>query len=124
MQYADEFEDNIRKMYVILSRSNCVGHNILSFDFPFCRQFLQRNGMPATEANRYIDTMRLYRPMFGKNIKLGKLANTLGYSDMLIDVTCNAWFNTPGHAHDARWDATATAMILAKAKAEGWLDNV
>lgn len=119
-KYALDFDDNIRRMYVILQRSNAVGHNAAGFDFPFCRQFLKKNGMSDIIPTSMVDTMNVYRPVYHKKMKLGELAHSLGFTDKLITAMSSSWFGGDGaQAHDSRWDATATALIMAKARREG-----
>jgi DNA polymerase III alpha subunit (gram-positive type) len=119
-QYSDQFDENVRKMYVITQRGNLVGHNIDQFDLPFCIKFAERNGMPSITPLRTHDTMRLYPP----RKKLGVLAEKLEISPIVIDSVTEGLFGDAGQAHDARRDAVTTMLIFAHAKREGLISDV
>jgi DNA polymerase III alpha subunit (gram-positive type) len=119
VQYKDQYESNLRKMYVILQKGNLVGHNLLQFDFPFCESYLLRNGMPQLEPLDLIDTMKLY-----KRRKLSVLAEELNINLDIIGSVAKDMFGEANGAHDGRWDVTATMMIFARAMREGRVTNV
>jgi len=120
-EHADEFEDNLRRMYTILSGADVVGHNCNSFDIPFCRQFLARHGLRDMNVNNGYDTMSIYHPVFKKRMKLENLAQELGITEEIITMCCNMWFGENSHAHDARYDVTMTELIFAQALRTGVL---
>ena len=117
--YEKDFDDNIRRMYVLLSHSNVVGHNVNNFDYPFCSQFLNKFGMQGTVPAMSFDTMLIYKFKHKKRMKLGVLAEAEGFTKHVIDACCSAWFGETTQAHDARYDVTMTALLFMKAKNEG-----
>jgi DNA polymerase III epsilon subunit-like protein len=49
----------IDKHFGIDNALNLLGHNVVTFDMPFFRQFLERNGLPFKFAHRHCDTFSL-----------------------------------------------------------------
>jgi DNA polymerase III alpha subunit (gram-positive type) len=124
VQYKDDFDTNLRKMYVILQKSNLVGHNVSQFDYPFCKSYLDRNGMPTITPLSLNDTMKLYMNKFKKRMKLTVLLEQLNINPDIVTSFTNNLFGTIRSSHDARWDVVATMFLFARAKREGLVADV
>lgn len=120
-EYADDYEDNLRRMYTILAGADVIGHNCDSFDIPFIRQYLARKGLEGMNVNGSFDTMSIFRPVYKKKMKLGDLAASLGITPDLVDMCCKGFFGVDSQAHDARYDVTMTELIFAQAIRRGVL---
>jgi DNA polymerase III epsilon subunit-like protein len=121
-QYAAEFDGNVRRMFVLLNRANIVGHNVRKFDYPFCRSFLERNGMRITKdydvlfaPNQVHDTLEIYKSVVKGKKNLGSVLAETGISESNVTAMSKAWFKGGDGAHDARWDATAAALLFVRA---------
>lgn len=113
-QYEDDFRKNILKMFSVLNRANVCGHNLIHFDCPFVKRWLQRMGLPGLEYGVVQDTMLAYRPITKRSrIKLTKLADMCGLTDESIKYATSIWFNTGNdtYAHNAAYDVSMTALL-------------
>ena len=120
-KYADEFETNIKKMYIVLSRCNAVTFNGEHFDIPFCNAWLRKFGFPDIIPNRSYDVMKIYQPVFKKRVKLVSLPERIGLSTDIIAAVSKSWFGYSGESHDASYDVTATALGFSYAIKQGYV---
>ncbi|MDR1523253.1 MAG: 3'-5' exonuclease [Endomicrobium sp.] len=111
-----DFFESIKEIYIKLNKSILVGHNMLSFDLPFLNQFLARYELPMVSPVLCFDTLKLFKPIFKKSMKLKELATQSGFTDELVSFMTERWFGVKAQTHDARWDVTATALLLIKAR--------
>lgn len=121
-QYEDQYNENLIKMYTTLQYGNLAGHNCKGFDIPFASQFLTREGLPLLRPNDCLDTMILWRPTFGKRMKLVELPKALGYTEeQILRMTKLLFKDKAGNLrpHDACYDTVATMLCLRKAAAKG-----
>lgn len=112
---ADKFQENIIKMYTVLAYNTVVGYNNDSFDNPFAKNWLARQGLPNLTIGRSVDMMKVCKPLHGKaRIKLTTLCEKLGYTPDVINQVNSFYFNTndTSRAHEAGYDVTATAMLV------------
>lgn len=122
-QYEDMFEENIVKMYALLNRARVVGYNNLEYDDPFVTTWLRRNGMSSFAIGASRDVMQIFKPIYKRSaIALVKLIpfvaehGILDLSDEIVGSVASMWFGEDANgAHDARWDATATALLVQHA---------
>lgn len=119
-KYKDDYETNLKKMYITLARSNAVTFNGDNFDIPFCNTWLKKQGMLDINPNRTYDVMRIYQPVFKKRIKLVALPEKIGLQKELIEAVAKSWFGYSGGAHDASYDVTATALGFSYAIRNGY----
>ena len=113
-QFEDQFRPNLLKMFSVLNRANVCGHNSNSFDCPFVKRWLQRQGLGGLEFGIMQDTMLGFRPITKRSrIKLTKLADMCGLSDETIKYATSIWFNVGNdtYAHNAAYDVAMTALI-------------
>lgn len=111
---ADKFKENVIKLYSVLNRANVIGHNAISFDFPFVKNWLQRQGLVDFEFGIQQDTMIAFRPITKRSrIKLTVLGDMFGITPEQINYAKNLWFGEDEavHAHDARYDVALTALL-------------
>lgn len=114
-QFKDDFEVNVKKLYIILSRGNVVHFNGDGFDIPFCTSWLTREGMPRLTINRSYDVMKIYRPVLKKKPALSDMPMYIGLPLETIDLVSRKWFNYTGKSHDASFDVTETALAFTNA---------
>lgn len=113
-QYEADFKGNMLKMFSVLNRANVCGHNLIHFDCPFVKNWLQRQGLPGLEYGVVQDTMLAFRPITKRSrIKLTKLGEMLNLTDESIKYATSIWFNTSKDttAHNASYDVALTALI-------------
>lgn len=113
-QHKDKFRENVIKMFSVMNRAKVCGHNAISFDCPFVRNWLTRQGVPGLEYGLMQDTMLAFRPVTKRSrIKLGKLADMLGYTQESIKYVSSLWFGTDDsvNAHNAAYDVAVTGLI-------------
>lgn len=121
-QYADDYEQNLLHMYTVLQRGNLVGHNSNSFDIPFARQFMLREGFPIIQPEICYDTMLLWKQPFGKRMKLSALPAALDIPEERIIHLAQIVFKVHAgdlRSHNACYDVAATACCLQAAVAKG-----
>jgi DNA polymerase III alpha subunit (gram-positive type) len=121
-QFADQYETNLKKMYITLQRANVVGFNSQSFDDVFSNTWLKRMGMPAIEFNNSYDVMRIFHPVFKRNCKLVDLPGRINLTPEIIQAIACGWFGEARGPHDASYDVTATALSFAYAVRKGYVD--
>lgn len=112
-QYEDKFEENIIKMWTVLSGANVIGHNVEKFDCPFATNWLAKFGLTGLRFGVIQDTMKAFKPMFnGHGVKLTKLCDTCMINPEAIRQMSSVWFPEENNlqAHNACYDVTATAM--------------
>ncbi|GEK90616.1 helicase C-terminal domain-containing protein [Alkalibacterium kapii] len=97
---APYFEDIAQPIHRLLEDTIFVAHNV-AFDFDFLNESFKRAGMPALDIPA-IDTVQLSQILFPKeeSYRLKNLTASLGY--------------TLDYAHNALFDAKATAYLLKK----------
>lgn len=122
-QFENEFENNLKKMYIMLARCNAVTFNGNTFDIPFCRTWLQRMGMPYLDVTCSYDLMKILRPVYGKNIKLASLPERLDIPEEVLDTLCTQWFGNAKGAHDAGYDVTMTAVGFMNAVNNNYVEK-
>lgn len=114
-QYADDYDKNLRKMYIAMSYSALVGFNsgwigndglIHGFDYSICKQFLIRNGLYEPKVLEFNDVMK----MAGRRIKCTALFDKLGLSRELAEAYTNVYFGEDAKAHNSAYDVVMTAM--------------
>lgn len=113
-QYADKFEENLIKMWTVLSGANVCGHNVRDFDCPFATAFLAKFGLTNLRFGIIQDTMWAFKPMTKRKVKLMKLGEACGLTPAYISNACTMWFGERGantSAHNAMYDVAATALI-------------
>ena len=123
-QHADKFEENLIKMWTVLSGANVIGHNALAFDAPFAGSWLRRFGLSNLQFGIIQDTMLALRPLNGGHkAKLSKLCELCGITEDNINNFMNMWFPNEAehHAHNAAWDVTATAIITLLGMSKGYI---
>lgn len=131
-QFEADYETNLRKMYIILSKAELVGWNsgrlndkkeIVGFDFVVCRNFLQRNGFPAPYGSTLHDAMILYSSWKHRRWTKLVLATELEeISSALIEAYVSGYFGAKGtEAHNSAYDTVCTAMLFAKIYAAGYV---
>ena len=111
---ADKFKENVIKLYSVLNRANAIGHNSISFDFPFVKNWLKRQGLVDFEFGVQQDTMVAFRPITKRaRIKLTVLGEMFGITSEQINYASKLWFGTDEtvSAHDARYDVALTALL-------------
>lgn len=124
-QYKDQFEENVIKMFTVLSGANVSGHNCMSFDCPFAVTWLKRQGLPQLQFGIIQDTMNAFRPfMGGHKAKLAKLAERVGVTPNVVQSCMNMWFPNEDdrRAHNAAYDVTLTALITLRGLAKGYMN--
>ena len=116
--YEKDYYINLRKLYRLVSRSNLVGHNVKSFDFPFLTHFLAREMYGQVAYNNIYDTMRIFQPVFHKPMKLRDLTEALGAPEEILNSLHKKWFGTAPRQswHGASYDVVATSFCLLEAK--------
>lgn len=122
-QFANEFETNLKKMYIVLSKSNAVGFNNELFDNEFSATWMKRMGMPDLEINRVYDVMKIYRPVLKKRPKLVDLPEYIGLNKNIIETIAAQWFGESLGPHNASYDVTATALAFANAVRNGYVND-
>lgn len=122
-QHAEKFEENVLKMYSILSLSNVVGFNSDNFDNVFVRNWLARMGMSDTQLGIQKDIMLLARPVVHKpRISLVKLCDKLGITpDIIRSFEKLCYKNEGSQAHNGSYDVSATALVALQFMREGYL---
>lgn len=123
-QYEDQFEENLIKMWTVLSGANVVGHNVLSFDCPFATSWLRRFGLANLQFGIIQDTMLALRPLCGGHkTKLMKLCSICGITEENIDNFMSMWFPNEDvrRAHNASYDVTATAILTLLGMGKGYI---
>lgn len=127
-QYADDYEKNLRKMYLTLSYASLVGYNsgwtdvhgvVHGFDFPKCKSFLYRNHLPEPRPLEFIDVMKLTEFRYKRRYKLQKIFDVAGLSRGMADVFTNMYFPDKAEAHTSGYDVTCTALLFNKYHNEG-----
>lgn len=122
-QHADEFENNLLKMYVTLSFCNAVTFNGDHFDIPFVRAWLMRQGMPEIRVSMSYDVMQIYNRVLHHAIKLVNLPKQIGLPVETIQTIQDAWFGNIAAAHDAAYDTTATALAFSFAMRKKYISK-
>lgn len=115
-QYKDVFEENCIKMYTVLNRANVIGHNCISFDCPFAKNWLARQGLVDFEFAVKQDTMTAFRSITKRpRISLIRLCEMFDYKPETINYVASMWFGgSEKSSHDASYDVTATALLALK----------
>lgn len=121
--HAEKFEENVIKMYSLMSLSNVVGFNSDNFDNVFVRNWLSRMGMPNTQLGVQKDIMLLARPVVHQaRISLTKLCDRLDITpDIIRSFEKLCYKNEGTNAHNASYDVAATALCALKFMREGYL---
>lgn len=122
-QFADQFETNLKKMYITLSKANVVGFNNNHFDNEFATTWLKRMGMPDLELNRSYDVMKIYQPVLKKRPKLVDLPEYIGLGKNIIEAIAAQWFGESLGPHNASYDVTATALAFSNAVRRGYVSQ-
>ena len=124
-QFENVFKENVIKMWTILSGANVVGHNSDSFDCPFAKTWLTRQGCGSLEFGIMNDTMKAFRPVTKTaKISLVKLSSMMGLTPEVIKNAARMWFKEDGltmQAHNANYDTTATALLALIAINKGYM---
>lgn len=110
---ADKFTENLIKMYSVLKYATVVGHNARKFDCEFAQFWLSKFGLPLT-FNKIIDTMTDMQSITKRpRIKLTKLIDYCDITPEAVATATKLFFGDADdyHAHEASYDATATALI-------------
>lgn len=124
-KHADEFKQNLIKMYAILNNNFIIGYNSQHFDGPFAQAWLMRMGIIGLNFSNHMDMMIEFKPVYKKaRMSLVNLCNMLGFTPEKIRAQANAWLSDGQdskelHAHDAYYDTVATAMLLIEAVSRG-----
>lgn len=130
-QYEDQFEDNLKKMYIVLHMSDFVGYNsgyvgsdnlLHGFDLQVCRNFLENFGLPVPVPVGMYDVMRLIMPVHKKRIKLTRAVVEWGIDPNLVQAFMVTYFKQEGRAHESSYDVICTALLFQKLCAEGYVD--
>ena len=121
-KYADDFETNCKKMWIIMFKSNCVTYNGDRFDIPFIHRWLTRQGYPVNNVTdvpvRSYDVYKLR----GMRCKLVEAPGKLGINPAVIKAVTEAWFGPEdARAHAAHYDVVATWLCLSALKNKGWV---
>lgn len=102
-----------------------IGHNV-NFDINFLKHELEGCDVDYTPKNifctmkYYKDICKLYKSNGDfKNPKLSEAVNFLGITDEKIVETSNKLFAGSGKFHDARFDTTATYLIVTEGIKKG-----
>lgn len=155
-QHADKFEDNLKKMYIVMSSADLVGYNsgyvkvryqhidpetrvvsiddnpidgtkiydVVGFDYPRCKRFLQRNDMEVPTPNTMTDVMREYqRTHRGIRRKLQVVYDQYGLSRDLADILNKTYFSEKSEAHNSSYDVVCTAVLFSHMYKEGILSD-
>lgn len=112
--HAEKFEENIIKMWTVLSGANVIGHNIKAFDCPFASNWLARFGLVGLRFGVIQDTMYAFKPLTGGHrTSLVKLCEKCMIMPDAIKQMASIWFpnESEQHAHNAAYDVAATAML-------------
>lgn len=128
-QYADSFDDNIRRMYRFAYRGNLVGHNIRDFDIPIMQDFMKKVNYGNTPVNKTFDTMWLLQPIWkvvnpdkksGK-AKLSEACEYFSVDEETIAMFYEMWWGEEPTKlwHGAKWDTTANALLFINLVNEG-----
>ena len=130
-QYADQYETNLKKMYIVMSRAELVGWNsgrlnaenkIVGFDYNIISSFLRRNGFPRIQGATLHDAMTLYGRWRGRKrwTSLVKAIELEGISPALLEAYTKGYFgNGEAKAHDSGYDVVCTAMVFSRIYAAG-----
>lgn len=119
--YADQYETNLKKMYIAMSYGDLVGYNsgyvgaeglIKGYDFPVCKSFLLRNGLYEPTVLGFYDVMHMCGQIYKHRWKLQKEFEVHGLSRELADAYMGIYFGTEGHAHESAYDVVCTAMLF------------
>lgn len=131
-KHADKYEDNLKKMYIVMSCADLVGYNsgyvdsdgiIKGFDYSMCKSFLQRNDIDPPKIGRLHDVMRIaMRSGYGR-VKLQTLFDKLGLSRDIAAYYSKNLFGEEAVAHSASYDTICTAMIFQYMVHKGIIDN-
>lgn len=142
MQYKDDFETNVRKLYKLLWRGNVVGYNSDRFDIPVLTHFLAKQGIVEQDKygmakdfliERKIDIYKVVKPILPGRItesgrKGGKqLCDAAEYFDIKPEqmaMLYRAYFGktpTDSGFHSAEYDTFVTAMLFCKLAKEGYI---
>lgn len=114
-KHADEFKQNLVKMYAILQYNYVIGFNSNRFDCPFCKIWLTRMGLPGLEFDDYLDMMLEYKPLTHRaKISLTNLCAFMNLTEDIIKKQMDIFFPTVQNRrpHDSAYDVTATSMLL------------
>lgn len=119
-QYADDFERNCKKMFIIISRANIVGFNSDDFDIPFICEWLDQVLGVRPEIYYTLDMMTLYK-RHGIKGKLVSMPDKLGVDESIIAMFTESIFGQAGHAHASYYDVIVTHIMLMNASRKGWI---
>lgn len=123
-QYEDQFESNLDKMFKVLHRANISGYNSVTFDLPRINNFLYRFGRPSVWERFHLDIMKVWKPFYGKNPKLGTVIADVNAPQVLYDMYSEQAFGESereNRAHDATYDTLHTLLAYIGAKGRGLL---
>ena len=107
-----------------------IGHNV-NFDIRFLKHELEGLGIEYNPKNKFC-TMRYYinickipkangLPGEIKNPKLEEVVNFLKITDDQITKKANELFSGSGNYHDARYDTTATYLLIIEGLKKGYI---
>lgn len=131
-KYADQYETNLRKMYIVLSYGDLVGYNsghlnaegvVQGYDFPVCKSFLLRNGMYEPSVLGFYDVMLMCKQVHHRRWKLQKEFDVHGLSRDLAQAFMNVYFGVDGKAHESAYDVVCTAMLFQWFHDEGYVQS-
>lgn len=119
--HAEEFETNCKKMWIAVSKSNCVSYNGDRFDIPFIQKWLRKIGFPEPEVYTSFDVFKI----FSSHGLKGKLINApekIGLKEEIIQAITAKTFGESGRAHLAYYDIVATNLCFNYAINKKWVN--
>lgn len=120
-----DVQANFDKMYKALSRTVLVGYNSKNYDLDLINSNALRHKGLRPVPDGHIDLLQVYRPVYGKRVKLTKVLEDLPQLHPLRDYFYSQSFGKEGNfenrAHDAAYDVISTLIAYVQAKGEGYL---
>ena len=127
-QYFEDLVDTFLKDFE--EADFIIGHNV-NFDIRFLKHELEGMGLEFEPKNKfctmryYIDICKIPKPngILGevKNPKLEEVVKFLKITDKQITDKSNELFKGSGNYHDARFDTTATYLLIIEGLKQGYI---
>ena len=127
-QYENQYEDNLKRMYLAMSYADLVGYNsgwydsngiIHGYDYPVIKNFLERNNLYAPSPVSMTDVMKISEQRYKRRLKLTTVFEKNSLSEELAKAYSSIYFKEDGVAHNSSYDVIMTAMIFSKYYKEG-----
>ena len=123
------FRDSAREIFADFEACDCLAGHGVALDERFIRAEFERCGLELGEKQRFCTRdffVRMMRGKYGVRTAWPSLARLTARCDLspaLIAEAAREWFGGGEAAHDARYDAAATWLVMREMAARGELER-